>query len=117
MRRVLGMLTLLALAVPLAAGAALGCGIARADGGMGAYLNALEDAGIGGGTLRLEQLGEGTCSVLRHGVTVPASIQNLIASGLAQREAQILDYLAVLDLCPDAVAPPEAGGPSRTGGA
>jgi len=34
-----------ALGVFLAAGAALCCGIARADGGVGAYLNASDDNG------------------------------------------------------------------------
>jgi hypothetical protein len=35
-----------ALGVSLAAGAALCCGIARADGCVGAYLNALDDNGV-----------------------------------------------------------------------
>lgn len=85
---------------------AVGIGIAataesRADGGVGAYLNALEDAGVGGDSLRLEKLGEGTCSILRHGNSLPTVIQGLVSTGLAPSEAQILASTAMIDLCPD----------------
>jgi hypothetical protein len=60
---------LVALGWLVAAGATAGCDIAQADAGVGAYLNDLEDSGIGGDTSRLVNIGEGACHSMRSGWT------------------------------------------------
>jgi hypothetical protein len=91
------------LGVSLAAGAAFGCGIARAEGGVGAYLNGLEDKGIGGDSLRLEQLGEASCRVMRLGNNYAVAVAGVQGQGLAPSEARILAFQAAIDLCPDVI--------------
>jgi hypothetical protein len=92
------------LCVSLAAEAVSGCGIARADGGVGAYLNGLEDKGIGGDSLRLEQLGEACCRVMRLGNNYAVAVAGVQGQGLAPSEARILAFQAAIDLCPDVIA-------------
>jgi Protein of unknown function (DUF732) len=107
------------MALTLGSGATLAEVEARADdgqlgGGVGAYLNHLEDSGFSGDdSARLVKLGDETCYFMRTGATWTSVVQGLVTAGLPGGEARILSVQAMMDLCPDALPPsmaPTTGG-------